>query len=184
MQVAQPAPPSASRTTLPIAAIIAVSAGATVFLLWLLYVHHAPAGFAARLTFLPGLNALLNGMSAICLVVGFSFIRQRQIAKHRNAMIAAFIFSSLFLVSYITNHALHGDTHFATHGIVRPIYFFTLISHVLLSVLALPMVLVTFFFSLSGRFPQHRKIARFTFPIWLYVSVTGVLVFAMLKAWN
>lgn len=184
MQVAQPAAPNASRTALPVAAIIAVSAGATAFLLWLLYVHHAPAEFAARLTFLPGLNALLNGLSAICLTVGFSFIRKRHIARHRSAMIAAFVFSSLFLISYITNHALHGDTHFATQGIVRPIYFFTLITHVFLSVIALPMVLVTFFFSLSGRFPQHRRIARFTFPVWLYVSVTGVLVYAMLKAWN
>ncbi len=171
-----------SPTGLSISAIIAVSAIATLFLLWLLYVHHAPAEFAARLTFLPALNALLNGLSAIALTIGFFYIRRRRIAAHRAAMMTAFVFSSIFLVSYITNHALHGDSHYAGHGLLRPVYFTILISHVFLSVVALPMVLITFFFSLSGRFARHRKIARFTFPIWLYVSVTGVVVFAMLAA--
>jgi putative membrane protein len=96
----------------------------------------------------------------------------------------AFIFSALFLVSYITNHALHGETHFPGSGTVRTFYLSLLASHVLLSIVALPMVLTTFFFSLSGRFRQHRKIARFTLPIWLYVSVTGVVVYAMLAAWR
>jgi putative membrane protein len=97
-------------------------------------------------------------------------------------MLTAFLFSSLFLVSYIVNHALHGESHYPGHSLVRTIYLVILASHVLLSVVALPLVLVTFFFSLTGRIPTHRKVARWTFPIWLYVSVTGVIVYAMLAA--
>lgn len=175
---------STSNPRVPIMAILAVSTVAVLFLLWLLYVHHAPQQFATRLLFLPALNALLNGLSAIALVIGLVFIRRKQIAQHRASMITAFIFSTLFLVSYITNHALHGDMIFPGHGTVRTIYLTILVTHIFLSVVVLPMILVTFYFSLSGRIPQHRRIARYTFPIWLYVSVTGVVVYAMLANWR
>lgn len=176
-----PAPPNSSPRPF-IAAIIAVSIGATLFLFWLIYVHPAADAASVKLTFLPALNALLNGLSASALLIGYTFIRTRRIAAHRAAMITAFAFSSLFLVSYIVNHALHGESHYPGHGPVKTIYLAILISHVFLSVVALPLVLTTFFFSLSGRIPMHRKIARWTFPIWLYVSVTGVIVYAMLAA--
>ncbi len=169
---------------LPVALIVAVSAAAVVFLLWLLYLHHPLDASAQRFRFLPALNALLNGLCTIALLIGFYFVRRRNIPAHRLAMMTAFVFSSLFLVSYITNHALHGETHFPGSGTVRTVYLGILISHVFLSVVALPMVLTTFFFSLSGRIRQHRRIARFTLPIWLYVSVTGVVVYAMLAAWR
>jgi putative membrane protein len=164
----------------PVVGIVAVSAVAIAFLLWLLYVHEAPPEFADRLRFLPLLNAILNGSSALALVVGFSFIKGRKITAHRNAMIVAFVFSSVFLLSYITHHALHGDTRYPGHSALRTVYLLVLASHVLLSVVALPIVLTTFFFALTTRFPQHKKLARFTFPIWLYVSVTGVLVYVLL----
>ena len=172
-------PPNSTRTS--IAGLIAVSVAGILFLLWLIYVHHAPQQFTNRLMFLPGLNALLNAFSATALVTGFVFIRRRQIARHRTAMITAFVFSSLFLVSYLTDHALHGDILYPGHSAVRTVYLAILASHILLSMVALPLILITFFFSLSGRFPQHKKIARYTFPIWLYVSVTGVVVYAMLE---
>lgn len=165
-----------------ILAICAVSAAATCFLLWLVYGRQAPAEFAHRLLFLPALNAWLNGLSASALAVGFVCILRRQISAHRNAMLTAFFFSSLFLVSYITNHALHGDARYPVGAAHRTFYLGMLASHVLLSVIALPMVLVTFFLSLSGRFDMHKKLARWTFPIWFYVSVTGVLVYLMLHA--
>lgn len=171
---------SPTNTRAPIAGIVVLSAAAVVFLLWLIFVHHAPQQFATRLLFLPALNAFLNGLSAIALVTGFIFIRRREISRHRAAMITAFIFSSLFIVSYLINHALHGDILYPGHSAVRTIYLSILASHIFLSIVALPMILITFFFSLSGRFPQHKKIARFTFPIWLYVSITGVVVYAML----
>jgi putative membrane protein len=169
---------------LPVALIVAVSAAAVCFLLWLLYLHQPLDATAEHFRFLPALNAVLNGLCTLALLIGFYFIRRRNIPAHRVSMMIAFVFSSLFLVSYITNHALHGETHFPGFGTVRKVYLSILISHVGLSVVALPMVLTTFFFSLSGRIRQHRKIARFTLPIWLYVSVTGVVVYAMLAAWR
>jgi putative membrane protein len=174
-----------TRTPLSVvAAIIAISATASLFLCWLVY-YHAPTDVTGtRLLFLPALNALLNGLSAIALVTGFLFIRSKHVASHRASMFTAFVFSSLFLVTYITNHALHGDMRFHGQGSIRPLYFVLLISHIGLSVVALPMILITFFLSLSGRFPAHRRLARFTFPIWLYVSVTGVIVYAMLATYR
>lgn len=164
-----------------VVAICAVSAAAVGFLLWLVYGRTAPAEFAHRLTFLPALNAVLNGLSALALAAGFACILRGRVAAHRNAMLTAF-FSSLFLVSYIANHALHGDTRYPVGGPHRTLYLSLLASHVFLSVVALPMVLVTFFLSLTGRFAIHKKVARWTFPIWFYVSVTGVLVYLMLHA--
>jgi putative membrane protein len=166
-----------------VGAIVVISGLAVAFLLWLLYVHRAPADFAGRWMFLPALNALLNGLSAIALCVGFFFIKHGNRKAHRSSMLLAFAFSSAFLVSYIVNHALHGDTIFPGHGSVRTLYLSILASHVILSIVALPIVLTTFFFSLTGRFAMHRRIARFTFPIWLYVSITGVVVFVFLKAY-
>jgi putative membrane protein len=123
----------------------------------------------------------MNGLAAVALLIGYTFIRARRIAAHRASMITAFAFSSLFLVGYILHHALHGDVRYPLHAAFRTFYLSLLASHILLAVIALPMVLVTFFFSLSGRIPQHRKVARWTFPLWLYVSVTGVITYVMLR---
>ncbi len=182
-QTSQPAPLLTPLNI--IAAIIGISAAASAFLVWLVY-YHAPIDVqGTQLAFLPALNALLNSLSAVALVLGYRYIRAREITQHRNAMFAAFFFSSLFLVSYITNHALHGDAHFPGHGAARFIYLWILLTpHILASVIALPMILVTFFFSLTGRFIMHKGIARYTFPLWLYVSVSGVVVYAMLAAYK
>src|ERR1035438_6455260 len=171
------APPS----TLPaIAVILVISAAATAFLFWLIYVHPAAAS-SAQYAFLPALNALLNGLSATALLVGYTFIRARRIPAHRAAMITAFAFSTLFLVSYILHHALHGDVRYPAHAALRSLSLPLLASHIILAIVALPLILVTFFFSLTGRIPQHRKVARWTFPLWLYVSITGVVTWAMLR---
>lgn len=162
-----------------IVSILAVSAVASAFLVWLVY-YHAPVDSShTRFLFLPALNAVLNGLSAIALVIGYARIRARRFAQHRASMFAAFLFSSVFLVSYIANHALHGDSHLpVSHTSTLWYGYATLLtSHILLSIVALPLILITFFLSLSQRFAQHRKLARYTFPIWLYVSVTGVLVY-------
>jgi putative membrane protein len=180
MTVTAPASASRSGTGPAIAAILAISAAATFFLFWLIYIHPAAAS-STEYAFLPALNAVLNGLSAIALLVGYTFIRARRIRQHRAAMITAFIFSSLFLVSYILHHALHGDVRYPAHGAFRTFYLWLLSSHIILATVALPLVLVTFFFSLSGRIPQHRKVARWTFPLWLYVSVTGVITYVMLR---
>jgi putative membrane protein len=164
-----------------IAAILAISAAATLFLFWLIYVHPASDTASARFTFLPALNAVLNGLSATALLIGYTFIRARRITAHRASMFTAFGFSTLFLVSYILHHALHGDVRYPAYAALRSVYLPLLASHILLAVITLPLVLVTFFFSLTGRIPQHRKVARWTFPLWLYVSVTGVITYVMLR---
>ncbi len=167
-----------------IGGIVAVSLAASAFLFWLLYFRQASPQFARSLTFLPALNAVFNGLSAVALTCGFYFILRRRMVAHQRSMMTAFVFSTLFLLSYILHHALHGDVRFpADAGTARTVYLLLLASHVLLSVVALPMVLTTFFFSLSGRFAAHKVLARYTFPIWLYVSVTGVVVYAMLAAY-
>ncbi len=170
-----------STSTRPaIVAILAVSLAATFFLFWLIYVHPASAT-STQYAFLPALNALFNGLSAVALLIGYTFIRAHRIKAHRAAMITAFGFSTLFLVSYIAHHALHGDVRYPAHAALRSVYLPLLASHIILAVVALPLILVTFFFSLSGRIPQHRKVARWTFPLWLYVSITGVVTWAMLR---
>lgn len=167
--------------SLPVTGIIGISLLATLFLFWLIYVHPAADRAGLHYTFLPNLNALLNGLSAIALVLGFYFVRNHRIQAHRNSMMAAFVFSSLFLVSYVANHALHGDTLYPVHDwVYYRAYLPILISHIVLASVALPIVLITFYLSLSGRIPMHRRVARFTFPLWLYVSVTGVVVRVML----
>jgi len=171
------APSSSTRPA--IAAILAISAAATLFLFWLIYVHPAAAS-SSQYAFLPALNALLNGLSATALLIGYTFIKSRRIVAHRAAMITAFGFSTLFLISYIAHHALHGDVRYPAHAALREVYLPLLASHIILAIVALPLVLVTFFFSLSGRIQQHRKVARWTFPLWLYVSVTGVVTYVML----
>ena len=159
------------------------SAAAVAFLLWLLYVPNPSHTLAQQWIFLPRLNALLNGLSAVALCAGLYFIKHQKVPAHRASMLTAFGFSSLFLVSYIVNHALRGDTHFPEIGTARTVYLCILTSHILLSIVALPLVLTTLLFALRGRFLTHRRLARVTFPIWLYVSVTGVVVFQFLRAY-
>lgn len=178
-------PPQAKAPSSVIAAFVGVSVVASLFLAWLVYYHQPTDAAGKQLAFLPALNASLNALCTVFLLFGFSFIRKLNVVAHRNSMFGAAITSVLFLVSYIVNHALHGDTLFHGQGhALRVAYFTLLISHIGLSVFALPLILITFFLSLSGRFSAHRKIARWTLPIWLYVSVTGVLVYAMLAAYR
>jgi uncharacterized membrane protein YozB (DUF420 family) len=129
---------------------------------------------------LPAVNASLNAASGILLVIGYALIRARRIELHRKCMIAAFVMSSLFLICYVIYHAQVGSVRFTRQGFVRPLYFTILITHVTLAALVLPLAIVTLSRGLKARYDRHRRIARWTFPIWLYVSVTGVLVYVLL----
>ncbi len=129
---------------------------------------------------LPAINASLNALSGVLLVIGYALMRARRIDLHRRVMIAAFTTSSLFLVCYLIYHAQVGSVPFTRQGFVRPLYFTILITHVTLAAAVLPLAIVTLTRGLKGRYPRHRAIARWTFPIWLYVSVTGVLVYVLL----
>lgn len=163
-------------------AIIAVSAAASALICWLVY-FHAPIDVAGtQLRSLPLVNAVLNALSTVALLFGWWFIVHRDVRAHRASMFSAFFFSSIFLVSYLANFTLHGETKFNRLSAWWPFYWKLLASHILLSVVALPIILITFFLSLTGRFPAHKRLARYTLPIWLYVSVTGVVVYLMQAA--
>jgi uncharacterized membrane protein YozB (DUF420 family) len=129
---------------------------------------------------LPAVNAMLNAISGVLLIAGYLLMRARRIELHRRAMIAAFATSSLFLICYIVYHANVGSVRFTRPGFVRPLYFTILITHVTLAATVPPLAIITLSRGLKARYPQHRRIARWTFPIWLYVSVTGVLVYVLL----
>ncbi|MGO9603964.1 MAG: DUF420 domain-containing protein [Candidatus Binataceae bacterium] len=126
------------------------------------------------------LNAVLNGTATVLLLAGFVFIKRKQVAAHRACMIAALIVSAAFLTSYLTYHYHVGDVRFSGTGWVRPLYFLILIPHVTLAVIILPLALVTAYRALKGRFVSHKRIAKWTWPLWMYVSVTGVVIFFML----
>jgi uncharacterized membrane protein YozB (DUF420 family) len=129
---------------------------------------------------LPALNATLNATSAVLLVIGYALIRRGHIRRHRAAMISACVTSTLFLTSYVIYHANIGSKPFTGRGPVRIVYFTILLTHVVLAITVLPLAFVTLARGLRGRFDRHVAVARLTFPIWLYVSVTGVIVYLML----
>jgi uncharacterized membrane protein YozB (DUF420 family) len=133
-----------------------------------------------QLTDLPAVNATLNGISAVLLMAGYVLVRQRKLAQHRRVMIAAFSTSVLFLICYVIYHANVGSKRFPGQGPIRSVYFFVLITHIVLAALVPPMAIITLSRGLRGRYDTHRRIARWTLPIWLYVSVTGVIVYVML----
>lgn len=134
----------------------------------------------------PHLNAMLNALGSVFLLSGFVFILKRRVAQHRFCMIAASSVSALFLVCYVTHHVLRsyyfgiGPTKFTGEGLARPIYFTILTSHTILAALLFPFVIATLYRALKGRFDAHRRLARLVYPIWLYVSITGVVVYLML----
>ena len=132
------------------------------------------------LSFLPSLNAGLNATSALLIILGFILIRQGAWTGHALCMCTALGTSTLFLISYLTYHFFHGVTPFAGQGWIRPVYFSILISHTFLAILVAPLTLVTLYRALRSQFDKHVRIAKITFPIWLYVSVTGILVYWML----
>ena len=129
---------------------------------------------------LPAVNATLNALSGVLLLIGFALMRAGRIEQHRKVMLAAFTTSSVFLICYIVYHAQVGSVRFTRHGFVRPLYFTILATHVTLAATVLPLAIVTLTRGLKRQYPQHRRLARWTFPIWLYVSVTGVLVYVLL----
>ncbi len=154
-----------------------------VFLVWFIY-FRTQAQTEVNLTFLPAVNAILNTLTSILLILGFRAIRKGHKEKHIRLMISAGLTSAIFLVGYLLYHYFHGDTRFIGFGIKKYAYFFILITHIILSIVQVPLILATFSFAALGKFSAHKKIARITFPVWLYVSVTGVLVFLFLKFLN
>lgn len=166
-----------------ILSIIAVSIGAILFLFWLIYSDAARID-GVSLPYLPTMNASFNLISAIFLCLGVVAVKQKKIEKHKRFLSLAFLFSTLFLIGYIIHHSINSDSIFLTQGIIRKVYFFILISHILLTILGLPLILITFYLSLSNRITLHKAIAKYTFPIWLYISVSGILTYLFLTFLN
>ena len=164
--------------------IIGLSVAAFVFLIWLIYfkggVEYGDVSFVGSL---PSLNAFFNSVSTAFLVYGYVCIRRRNYRVHMRAMLAAFVSSTFFLVSYVIYHNFHGHTVFPGEGTIRVVYLSILFSHIILSALVVPLILGSFYLAFSGKFSMHRKLSRYTFPIWLYVSVTGVVIFFFLRAY-
>ncbi len=132
-------------------------------------------------TYLPHINGIINSITSVLLLMGLYFIRQKNIIAHKRTMLAAFTFGSLFLVSYVLYHLTNESTPFGGEGWVRPVYYFLLISHIVLSIVVVWFVLRAVYFALSGQIIKHKQTVKYAFPIWLYVSVTGVIVYIMIK---
>jgi putative membrane protein len=159
----------------------ALTACVMAFLVWVVYLRGgAPGHAAATSTTLPAINAVLNGLSAVLIIAGRIAVRRRRFRLHATLMLAAIVASACFIVNYVYYHLYHGDTVFTGTGWIRPVYFAILISHILTSVVAFPMILTSLFLALSGRLGTHRRVSRYTWLAWLYVSVTGVAVFFFL----
>lgn len=165
-------------------AVAVVSAVILSFLLWLIYVHEGSAPGTGADSPLPALNATFNLLCTGCLVAGWRAIRRGDRQRHLVFMLAGVACSAMFLAGYVTHHYTAGDTPFPGQGAVRPVYFAILITHVLATTAALPMILFTLAHAAGGRFDRHRRIARWTLPLWLYASVTGVLIFVFLRAYS
>ena len=161
--------------------ILLLSGLVFAFLFWLVYIKQAAGVHSQLIASLPMVNAGLNTLSTFFLVGGLAAILRHKYSLHMKLMFSALASSALFFVCYVIYHNAHGDTHFPGTGWIKPVYYSILISHIVLSGIAVPLILGSFYLSLSGRYSLHRRLSRFTFPIWLYVSVTGVVVFAMLK---
>jgi putative membrane protein len=156
-----------------------LSTAALAGLAWLLLAHQGTGG--ADLRFMPGVNAVLNGTAATLLLAGRWAAVKKKLELHRSLMVSAFVASALFLVGYVAYHAVHGDTKFGGTGAVRAVYLFILASHVLLSLGVVPLCLAAFWFAWKKDFTRHTRVTRWLHPLWLYVSVTGVVVFLMLR---
>jgi len=156
-----------------------VSSAALAFIAFILL--RKTDGDGPDLSFMPAVNACFNAASATFLVLGYVAIRRRRIALHRVCMVSAFALSSLFLVGYLLYHSVHGDTKFAGTGALRATYFAVLISHILLSITVVPLALTSFYLAFIRSFSRHRRLNRVFLPIWLYVSVTGVVLFFLLR---
>jgi putative membrane protein len=154
------------------------------YLFWLLYFRAGAGAPPPWTSSLPALNAALNFTSAVFLLCGFAAIRSGRKELHMKLMLAAVLAAAVFLASYVVYHHYHGDTRFQGQGPIRPVYFFILVSHILASIVGLPLVLMTLYLAVTRRFDRHRRLARFTFPVWLYVSTTGVLVFWLLTRYG
>jgi putative membrane protein len=165
------------------AAVAVVTVSVMSFLIWLIYFNAGDPGHAAAgSSVLPKVSAVLNGVSAAAVTAALIAIALKKYRLHAGLMIFSLIASACFLANYVYYHLHHGDTPFTGTGLIRPVYFTILISHICLSIVVFPLILTSVFLAASRRFTMHRRLSRYTAPIWLYVSLSGVAIYAMLHA--
>lgn len=161
--------------------LIAILSVAIPVVVAMLFFMPKEASSSVDVSFLPTLHAILNSMTAVALVVGYYNIKRGNIKVHRGAMVTAFGLSSIFLVSYVTYHFLGERTIYGGDGLLKMFYYFILLTHIVLAVVIVPLVLLSVYFAISEQFARHRRISKWTFPIWLYVAITGVLVYILIS---
>jgi len=160
--------------------ILSISAGLLLFLVWFIYFKTPFHSDQQWVSTLPTVNASLNLISLCFMIAGIVAIKNKHKARHKQHMLCAVCSSALFLIGYLLYHHFHGDTLYMGEGIMRLTYFFILISHIILTIVALPLILLTVTYGLLDKTDTHKKIARYTFPIWVYISVTGILIYLIL----
>lgn len=163
-----------------IPAILSISVVVPVLVLLLMYLPERYNLLGVEVGNFPLFHAVLNFATAVLLIAGYYLVRVKELIWHRNVMIAAFFLSAVFLISYVISKISNDPVPYGGEGILRPIYFFILITHILLSAIIVPLVLFTMYRGLTGEVEKHRKIARYTYPVWLYVAITGVLVYVFM----
>jgi putative membrane protein len=165
------------------AAAAVVTVSVMSFLIWLIYFNAGePSHAAAASSLLPKISAVLNGVSAVAVTAALVAIARKKYRLHAGLMIFAIVASACFLANYVYYHLHHGDTPFTGTGLIRPVYFTILVSHILLSIIVFPLILTSVFLAVSRRFVMHRRLSRYTGAIWLYVSSSGVAIYALLHA--
>lgn len=160
--------------------IAILSVAVPLLVAFLLFIPQTGKLGSVDVTFLPKLHALLNSLTAVSLLVGYYFVKNKNIRGHRYSMVTAFTLSAFFLVSYVTYHYQAAPTRYGGEGTLKTIYYVILLTHIVLAAVIVPLVLLSVYFAVSDQINRHRKIARWTFPIWLYVAVTGVVVYFMI----
>lgn len=161
--------------------IIAISFAVPTLVAVLFFVSPPEIKHNLDLSFFPKFHAFLNSLTAICLVTGVYFVKNKNINAHKASMLSAFLFSTVFLVSYVIYHSLSESTPYGGEGLIKYIYLFILLTHIVLATLILPLILFTFYKALNNKIEEHRKLAKWTFPLWLYVAVSGVIVYFMIS---
>lgn len=160
--------------------IITISLLVPALVVVLFYVSPPDIDLGIDLKFFPKFHAVLNSIATILLLAGLYFIKNKQIGKHKAMMLSAFVVSTVFLLSYVTYHTLSEPTRYGGDGVLKYVYYFVLITHVVLAAGVLPFILFTFLRALTGDFAKHKAIAKLTLPVWLYVTVTGVIVYLLI----
>lgn len=168
------------KSKLPLS-IITLSIAIGLFLLWFIYYGPNLASSNNTFLWLPGFNAIMNTISTLAVITGVVAIKNGNQRRHMQLMGTAIGTSALFLVGYLAHHSLHGDTIFTGEGLIRFIYFAILISHIILTFFALPLILLAVTYALLGKFNSHKAVVKYTVPIWLYVSITGVIIYLFLR---